>query len=114
MPKYRSTFNHIYHLLVLVMRTSTKNALAAMFIITSSVSLIQSGLFSSFSQHSSTFPITNDVYASKKKDTNTYDSPSAIPDKKGVLTYDYGGKTGKVYNPLIVSQGGDKSTTKVT
>lgn len=108
MPKYRSAFNHIYHLLVLVMRTSTKNALAAMFIITSLVSLIQSGLFSSFSQHSSTFPITNDVYASKKEDTNTYDSPSAIPDKKGVMTYDYGGKTGKVYNPLIVSQGGQK------
>src|ERR1044072_32736 len=82
MPKYRSAFNHIYHLLVLVMPTITKNALAAMFIITLSASLIQSGLFSSFSHHSSTFPITNDVYASKKKDTNTYDSLSAMPQNR--------------------------------
>jgi tetratricopeptide (TPR) repeat protein len=90
------------------MRTSTKTALAVMFIITSSVSLLQSGVFSSFSQYSSTLPITNDAYASKKKTTNTDASPSSIPDKKGVMMYDYGGKTGKVYNPLVVSQGGQK------
>lgn len=95
------------------MRTSTKTALAVMLIITSSASLLQSGVFSSFSQYSSTLPITDDAYASKKKTTNTDTSPSSIPDKKGVMMYDYGGKTGKVYNPLIVSQGG-KSITKIT
>src|ERR687890_2653476 len=79
MAMYHSAFNHFYRLLVLIMRTSTKTALAVMFIITSSVSLMQSGFFSSFSQHSSTFPITNDVYASNKKTTDTDDSPSSIP-----------------------------------
>jgi hypothetical protein len=79
-----------------------------MFIITSSVSLMQSGIFSSLSQYASSSPITNDVYASKKKDTNTDASPSPIHDKKGIMMYDYGGETGKVYNPLIVSQGGQK------
>src|SRR5215217_1203526 len=90
------------------MRITTKTALAVMFIITSSVSLMQSGAFSSISQYSSVFPNTIDVYASKEKDTNTDASPSSITDKKGVMMYDYGGKAGKVYNPLIVSQGGQK------
>ena len=90
------------------MRTSAKTTLAVMFIITSSVSLMQSGAFSSLSQYSPVTPISNDAYASKKKDTNTGTSPSSIPDKKGIMMYDYGGETGKVYNPLIVAQGGQK------
>jgi hypothetical protein len=79
-----------------------------MFVITSSASLMQSGVFSSLTQYSSVFSITNDVYASKKNETNTDASPSSIPDKKGIMMHDYGGEIGKVYNPLIVSQGGQK------
>jgi heparosan-N-sulfate-glucuronate 5-epimerase len=104
---YRTTFNFI-GLLLLVMRKSTKAALTVTFIITSSISLLQSGIFSSFSHYSSIFPTTTAVYAFQKKTTNTNTSSSTIPDKKGIMMYDYGGKTGKVYNPLIIAQGGQK------
>jgi hypothetical protein len=90
------------------MRKSTKTALTVTFIITSSISLLQSGIFSSFSHYSSIFPTTTAVYAFQKKTTDTNTSSSTIPDKKGIMMYDYGGKTGKVYNPLIIAQGGQK------
>ncbi len=59
-----------------------KTALAVMSIITSSVSLLQSGVFSSFSQYSSTHTITNDAYASKKQTMNTDASPSSSATRK--------------------------------
>jgi heparosan-N-sulfate-glucuronate 5-epimerase len=101
---YHTAFNYFYRILLLVMRTIIETALTAMFIIISSISLIQSGIFSS---SSSIFP-TNAVYAFQKKDTITDTSSSIIPDKKGIVMYDYGGKVGKVSNPLIISQEGQK------
>jgi hypothetical protein len=94
-------------LLFVVTRTSIKAPLTVMFVIISSISLIQSGIFSSFS-HSPLFPAATAVYAFQKKDTNTNTSPSTIPDKKGIVMYDYRGKIGKVYNPLIIAQEGQK------
>jgi hypothetical protein len=101
---HRTAFNYFYRLLVLVMRTRTKTALTVMFIIILSISLIQSGIFSASSL---IFPTTA-VYAFKQKDTNTGTSSSTISDKKGIAMYDYRGKIGKVYNPLIIAQGGQK------
>jgi hypothetical protein len=91
------------------MRATTKTTLTIIFIVTSSISLIQSGVFSSFSHYPSIFPTTTTaVYAFKQKDTNTGTSSSTISDKKGIAMYDYRGKIGKVYNPLIIAQGGQK------
>ena len=90
------------------MRETTKTTLTIIFIVTSSISLIQSGVFSSFSHYPSIFPTANAVYAFKQKDTNTGTSSSTISDKKGIAMYDYRGKIGKVYNPLIIAQGGQK------
>jgi hypothetical protein len=89
------------------MRETTKTTLTIIFIVTSSISLIQSGVFSSFSHYPSIFPTTT-VYAFKQKDTNIGTSSSTIHDKKGIVMYDYRGKMGKVYNPLIIAQGGQK------
>jgi heparosan-N-sulfate-glucuronate 5-epimerase len=80
------------------MCTTTKTTLTIIFI---SISLIQSAVFSS-----SIF-LTIAVYALQKKTTNTNASSSAIPDNKGIMIYDYGSKIGKVYNPLIIAQGGE-------
>ena len=77
------------------MRTIIETTLTVMFIIISSISLIQSGIFSSY-YYSSVFPTATTVYAFQKKTTNT--STSTISDKKGIVMYDYGGKMGKVYN----------------
>jgi hypothetical protein len=91
------------------MRATTKTTLTVIFVVTSSISLIQSGIFSSFSLYSSIFPTTTAVvYAFQKKDTNTDTASPNIPDKKGIVMYDYGGKMGKVYNPLIIAQAGQK------
>lgn len=73
------------------MRETTKTTLTIIFIVTSSISLIQSGVFSSFSHYPSIFPTTTAVYAFKQKDTNTDTSSSTIPDKKGIVMYDYRG-----------------------
>jgi tetratricopeptide (TPR) repeat protein len=89
---------------------NTKTTLTVIFVVTSSISLIQSGIFSSFSHYSSIFPATTAtaVYAFQKKDKNTDTASPSIPDKKGIVMYDYGGKVGKVYNPLIIAQAGQK------
>jgi heparosan-N-sulfate-glucuronate 5-epimerase len=102
---YRTAFNYFYRLQVSVMRTIIGTTLTVMFIIISSISLIQSGIFSSY-YSSSQFPTATAVYAFQKKTTNT--PTSAISDKKGIMMYDYGGRIGKVYNPLIIAQGGQK------
>jgi hypothetical protein len=102
---YRTAFNYFYQLHVSVMRTIIETTLTVMFIVISSISLIQSGIFSSY-YYSSVFPTATVVYAFQKKTTNS--PTSAISDKKGITMYDYGGRIGKVYNPLIIAQGGQK------
>jgi heparosan-N-sulfate-glucuronate 5-epimerase len=101
---YRTAFNYFYRLQVSVMRTIIETTVTVMFIVISWISLIQSGIFSSY--YSSVFPTATAVYAFQKKTTNT--STSSISDKKGIVMYNYGGRIGKVYNPLIIAQAGQK------
>ena len=88
---YRAAFNFSYRLTVLVMHTPKKNTFTVIFIIAATISLIQSA---------------NNITA--EKDTNTNTSSAYIPDEKGIMMYDYGRNIGKVYNPLIIAQGGQK------
>src|SRR5437867_3568967 len=73
------------------MHTATKNTLRVIFIIAASISLLQST-----------------TYVTAEKNTNTDTSSPYIPDEKGIMMYDYGRNIGKVYNPLIIAQGGQK------
>jgi heparosan-N-sulfate-glucuronate 5-epimerase len=84
--------------------TTKKTKLTVMFMFISWISLIHSAA----SSPPSTFSTTISAYAFQKENTNTDNtSSSTIADNEGVMIYDYGRKIGKVYNPLIIAQGGE-------
>ena len=62
---YRTAFNYFYRLQVSVMRTIIETTVTVMFIVISWISLIQSGIFSSY--YSSVFPTATAVYAFQKR-----------------------------------------------